>query len=231
MERYSFRFDFPELNLDVHKIGQLVDYDKGGNTEMIAEMIKEVLEESAGMCEIKAEYAVWPSVEVIKETESVVINNINFSVGKIVRPQLRKCDSIAVFLCTAGEKIGTHARRLIGDKDFLKGYLFDMAGSEIVEAAADIMQEAVRRYAESHGKHITNRYSPGYCGWHVSEQQKLFKLIPDNFCGIKLNESSLMEPIKSVSGFIGIGEHVKYNPYTCSICDQKDCIYRNHRSS
>ena len=78
----------------------------------------------------------------------------------------------------------------------------------------------------SGGKKITNRYSPGYCGWDVAEQHKLFQLIPDNFCGVRLNESSLMNPEKSVSGIIGIGENVKYNPYTCRICDMKDCIYR-----
>ena len=38
-----------------------------------------------------------------------------------------------------------------------------------------------------------------------------------------------MDPVKSVSGFIGIGEHVKYNPYTCRLCDMKDCIYRRRQ--
>jgi hypothetical protein len=33
--------------------------------------------------------------------------------------------------------------------------------------------------------------------------------------------------VKSASGLIGIGEHVKYNKHTCSYCDMKDCTYRN----
>jgi len=95
-----------------------------------------------------------------------------------------------------------------------------------VEAAADIMQDNLLKEMISADKKITNRYSPGYCGWDVAEQQKLFQLMPDNFCGVKLNDSSLMDPEKSVSGFIGIGENVRYNPYTCGLCDMKDCIYR-----
>jgi hypothetical protein len=79
------------------------------------------------------------------------------------------------------------------------------------------------------GMKITNRYSPGYCGWDVSEQHKLFRLIPDNFCGIRLTESALMDPVKSNSGIIGIGESVKMNPYTCSLCDLKECAYRKVR--
>ncbi|MCK7538940.1 MAG: hypothetical protein MZV63_52410 [Marinilabiliales bacterium] len=47
---------------------------------------------------------------------------------------------------------------------------------------------------------ITNRFSPGYCGWDVAEQHKLFSFFKDNFCGITLTESALMNPVKSVSG-------------------------------
>jgi hypothetical protein len=79
------------------------------------------------------------------------------------------------------------------------------------------------------GKKITNRYSPGYCGWDVTEQHKLFQLIPENYCGIKLTPSALMDPVKSISGIIGIGENVKNNPYTCRLCNQNDCVYRGIR--
>jgi hypothetical protein len=40
-----------------------------------------------------------------------------------------------------------------------------------------------------------------------------------------------MDPVKSTSGIIGIGENVEYNPYTCSYCGQKDCSYRKVRDS
>jgi cobalamin-dependent methionine synthase I len=145
--------------------------------------------------------------------------------------QLRKSDSVAVFLCTAGPEIGDHARQLINEKDFLKGYIFDIAGSEIVEAAADKMQEALRINLLAENIMITNRYSPGYCGWHVSEQHKLFTLVPGNYCNISLTDSSLMQPIKSVSGFIGLGGKVRFSPYTCNLCDMQNCIYRNHKNS
>ena len=110
--------------------------------------------------------------------------------------------------------------------DLLTGYVYDVIGSEVVEAAVDLMQDSLQKSMAAEGKKITNRYSPGYCGWDVAEQHKLFQLMPDNYCGIKLNDSALMNPEKSVSGFLGIGEHVRYNPYTCGLCDMKGCIYR-----
>jgi len=40
----------------------------------------------------------------------------------------------------------------------------------------------------------------------------------------------LMNPIKSVSGLIGIGRDVKYSPYQCNLCDSKNCIYHNRKT-
>jgi hypothetical protein len=72
---------------------------------------------------------------------------------------------------------------------------------------------------------ISDRFSPGYCDWNVSEQHKLFNLLPESFCGIHLSESSLMNPIKSVSGIIGIGENLKQLGYQCYWCNDPNCIY------
>ena len=102
----------------------------------------------------------------------------------------------------------------------------DAIASQTVELAIDKVQCHLENELMTFGLKTTNRYSPGYCGWHVSEQQKLFSLLPDSFCDITLTESSLMMPIKSVSGIIGIGPHVKKIDYTCRLCDLKDCVYR-----
>lgn len=230
MDKYTFSFRFSDLDISIPQIGKLIDYDKGENKELITGMIADVLKEAADICDIRAEYFICRDVKIVNDTGNLLVNGIEFNVGKIIRGQLRKSQSVAVFLCTAGPKIGEYARTLINEKDFLKGYIFDIAGSEIVEAAADKMQENLSLQMEADNRKITNRYSPGYCGWHVSEQQMLFSLIPDNYCGISLNQSSLMQPIKSVSGFIGIGDKVRFNPYTCNICDMQNCIYRNHKT-
>lgn len=37
----------------------------------------------------------------------------------------------------------------------------------------------------------------------------------------------MTNPIKTVSGIIGIGKNVEKQPNNCDICDAKNCIYRN----
>jgi cobalamin-dependent methionine synthase I len=123
------------------------------------------------------------------------------------------------------------SRNSMKSGDLLRGSVYDVIGSEVVEAAAAMMQEELRKEVAVCGMKITNRFSPGYCGWDVAEQHKLFSFFNDNFCGIILTESALMNPVKSVSGLIGIGEHVRYVPYQCHLCDDRNCIYRSRKST
>ncbi len=109
----------------------------------------------------------------------------------------------------------------------MRGYVYDVLGSVTVEAAVDKMQGELEIKMQEKELKITNRYSPGYCGWPVNDQFKLFSFFPDNYCGITLSSSALMAPIKSVSGVIGIGPKVKKHPYTCQLCDAQNCIYRD----
>jgi hypothetical protein len=48
-------------------------------------------------------------------------------------------------------------------------------------------------------------------------------------CGVTLTDSSLMLPIKSVSGVIGVGPDVKKMDYTCGLCSFADCFRRKKR--
>jgi len=110
--------------------------------------------------------------------------------------------------------------------DILSEFLADAIGSEIVEATVRYVTAKITDYADEKGYGTTKPYSPGYCQWHVREQQSLFSLLPEHPCGIRLNSSCLMHPIKSVSGIVGIGVDVKTAPYGCEICKLKTCYKR-----
>jgi hypothetical protein len=225
----TFRFSLNELNISVSQIEDVMGYKEGEDRTLVTDLIMEILKESEHISNIKSQYAIFRNVSFDNDSKSVIINKVGFQINKIVYGQIKKSDSVAIFLCTAGKEIGIRSRKAMEERDFLRGYIYDVVGSEIVEAAADIMQNELEKEVFQSGKKITNRYSPGYCSWNVSEQHKLFQMVPDNFCGIKLTESALMDPVKSISGFIGIGTNVKFNPYTCSLCDMKDCLYRKKR--
>ena len=158
--------------------------------------------------------------------EEIRILGVRFNSGKIIPKMLRNSQNYAFFLVTAGPELENLARSLMTEGDYLDGYIVDLLASELVDSAADQIQEQVRNLAEQRSMQITNRYSPGYCSWNVDEQQKLFSLFPEGCCGISLSESSLMNPVKSISGIIGLGAEVAFRDYTCEICSMIHCQFR-----
>jgi hypothetical protein len=226
MKNARLQYLFGDLGITVSRIESLLGYDENGERELVQQMIGEALREAGELCNIRAEYRIYDDLILNNSDKSLTINNIRFDIKEAAFSQLKKTESVAVFACTAGEGIGKRSRELMAEGDPLMGYIFDVTGSVVVDAAASLMQDRLATSLIISGKKITNRYYPGYCGWSVGEQHKLFKLLPDNFCGIRLTDSALMDPVKSGSGIIGIGEHVKYTRYTCSYCNRTDCAYR-----
>ena len=154
-----------------------------------------------------------------------------FDMGNIILRQLRDSEAYTLFICTAGERYEAYQQRLMEQGDMVRVFIADALGSVIAEKTADRMEEHLQESIDKLGWHHTNRFSPGYCGWHVSQQQRLFPLFDGHTCGVRLTDSSLMVPIKSVSGIIGLGKKVRRLDYTCGLCDFKLCYKRRLRSA
>jgi len=205
-------------------------YAPGTAPEPVTDLIEEVSAELMPLGDVRAEYIIFEQLKCNHGDKSIDIQGVVFDIKSIIFSQLTKAGGVALFICTAGAEVGLRSRRSMNEGDLLRGYVYDVIGSEVVEIAADKMQEELRLAIAGNGLKITNRFSPGYCGWDVAEQHKLFSFFPDNYCGITLTESALMNPVKSVSGLIGIGREVRYAPYQCHLCEDKNCIYRGKRS-
>jgi hypothetical protein len=204
-------------------------YETGTAPEPVSVLINEVTKELLPTSDIRAEYRVFKEISLSGGNRSLQVEGITFNIKPIIYRQIKEAEEVALFICTAGPVVGEMSRQSMKDGDLLRGYVYDVIGTEIVEAAADRMQEEMRKSMAALGIEITNRFSPGYCGWDVAEQHKLFSFFKDNFCGITLTESALMNPVKSVSGIIGIGRNVRYMPYQCKLCDDKNCLYRSRK--
>ena len=155
----------------------------------------------------------------------------SFEMGRIIERQLRDSEAYALFVCTAGLSFEQFQQQLKSEDDMVHFFIADALGSVIAEKCADRMEELLQENIDKLGWHHTNRFSPGYCGWHVSQQQLLFPLFEGNTCGVRLTDSSLMLPIKSVSGIIGLGPNVRHMDYSCGLCTFTQCYKRKLRNS
>lgn len=161
------------------------------------------------------------------DRHTLTVGENRFDIGRIISRQLRGSSAFAFFIATAGIEFEHWQESLKHDNDMVRVFIGDAIGSVIAEKTADRMEQSLQDAIASRGWHHTNRFSPGYCGWHVSQQQTLFPMFgEDGTCGVRLTPSSLMLPIKSVSGVIGLGENVRKLEYSCGLCDYKMCYKR-----
>jgi cobalamin-dependent methionine synthase I len=84
--------------------------------------------------------------------------------------------------------------------------MLDAVASTAAEMAADAVERNYLKRLRVENQEANStavlRYSPGYCGWHVSGQKKLFEFLQPAEIGITLLESFLMTPLKSISGVL-----------------------------
>ena len=162
--------------------------------------------------------------------DTLATGTATMQIGKIISRQLRGSSAFVFFVATAGMEFEELQEQLKDEGDMVSIFIADAMGSVIAEKTADCMERVLQDTLNPAGMKRTNRFSPGYCGWHVSQQHLLFSHFPTpQPCGITLSESSLMTPIKSVSGIIGIGATVRHLDYTCGLCDYKDCYKRRKK--
>jgi hypothetical protein len=228
---FMFRFSFNELTITRSKLETAMGYQPGTVPETVTEIIEEILSQAADHCNIQGGFVIKDPLRFNKHTCQLFVENTDFNLHEMVYKQLKAAEKIAVFACTAGPDISDWSKKLMAEGDLTTGYIIDVAGSEIVETAVDKLQWMLSEQMTAAGLKISNRFSPGYCRWNVSEQHKLFSLLPDHFCSIRLSGTALMHPIKSVSGIIGIGKDMHLNPYACNACNVKKCLYRDRKMS
>jgi hypothetical protein len=157
-----------------------------------------------------------------KVYEGVGRNDPETPVGGI----FERADHLALFTVTIGERPGEEIARLFDENDFALAAMLDSAASAAAENAAELAErrygEVLRgeRWGRSDGGVL--RYSPGYCGWHVSGQRKLFDHLGPEKIGVTLTNSFLMQPLKSVSGVI-IAAHRDVHKFAASYPFCREC--------
>lgn len=147
---------------------------------------------------------------------------------------VKKADALALFACTIGEPVSSKIQELFEKNDPATACMLDGIASERTETAIDLLAEAFlgslkeRGIADSGARVLP--YSPGYCGWHITGQRKLFSFLHPEQIGITLSRSYLMSPIKSVSGVLVAGKpevHDFENDFEfCFECDTQECRAR-----
>ncbi|MCJ7553288.1 MAG: hypothetical protein MUO34_05325, partial [Ignavibacteriaceae bacterium] len=153
---------------------------------------------------------------------------------KEIYPQ---ADHLELFAVTMGSGISERITELFNCSDFAIGSMLDSVASLAADKSVALLEKHVtKKLIEkkmTRNSSMVLSYSPGYCGWHISAQKKLFLYLHPEQIGISLNESYLMTPLKSVTGVLINGNkniHNFENSFSfCYNCKAQSCIERKER--
>ena len=158
--------------------------------------IKKILDE---LCNVANPVFVATRVKISDNKEGkVTFEGFSVESAALSRYFEGSCETF-IFIATLGIEVD----RLIAKKRALSlsdSFLYDAVASAVTEAVCDAAQKKIC------GSVITkNRFSPGYADCPLSVQKEIIKLLSaDKYAGVKLLDSLLMSPMKSVSAFIAI---------------------------
>ena len=168
-------------------------------------------------------------IAIVKECSKSDFTDIYFGEGENAAdsplPHIIKiAERLHLFVVTIGEHITEEINNYFNQNEFPIGSFIDSGASLTADNIVGILENRVASQS------TTFAYSPGYCGWHVSGQRKLFQFLKPEQIGITLNNSCLMTPLKSVSGVLVSGPsdiHIFNNNYSfCEECITYSCKIR-----
>jgi hypothetical protein len=142
-----------------------------------------------------------------------------------------KAEHLALFAVTLGQPTSAAVAQCFAGADFAVAYMLDAMASVAADTAADAVERRYGRTLRERGWATPGgavlRYSPGYCGWDITGQRRLFDYLRPERIGLTLTDSCLMQPLKSVSGVLIAGPRAIHRfPPTfdfCERCEERTC--------
>ena len=157
-----------------------------------------------------------------KGKDTVTIDGVKFS-SSVLRKNLEKVERVFPFIATCGHELDTIS---LPEGDFLAQFWLDTIKAGALILSIQYLNKYLdRRFALSK----TSTMSPGSGDvdvWRIEQQKPLFSIFGDveKLIGVKLTDSFLMIPNKTVSG-IKFPTEVDFR--TCQLCHREICQNRS----
>jgi hypothetical protein len=179
-----------------------------------------------------------------RETGALELKDGKLRIGGYEFSSRRLCDSFAeaaahsaiVVAVSAGKECEETARQLWLDSKPDEYFFLEIFGSAVVEHLIALASGRICGWADQQQMAVLPHFSPGYSGWDIAEQVKLWNLISqDNrhkFPGeLDVLDSGMLRPKKSLLAVFGVTRDVeKARRFSrlipCENCSLPGCQYR-----
>ena len=207
--------DIP-FELDIDSLLSCLHIDKESED---AKDIQDLVETVAPIAKPKAVYKV--SYIQSKDYDTVKIGGVIFS-SRVLRVNLDKVERVFSYIATCGRELD---EIISPSDDFIRQFWLDTIKGMVLETGVKYLKGYLKR---KYALGDTSSMAPGAGGqdlWPIEQQKQLFSLFGnvEDLIGVKLTDSFLMIPNKSVSGLCFPTE-IRFE--SCQLCARRICAGR-----
>lgn len=194
--------------------------------EAVLSLIDESIKECEGLIDFKYVYKRLP-IEV--KDDSIEFSFATYKSESLAQT-LNGCEECFLICATIGPGIDRLIRKY-GTIQPSKSLILQAIGTERIEAYLDKLGREWADELAVQGKVIKSRFSPGYGDLDIEMQKDIFLVLDTDKIGVKLSDSLLMSPSKSVTALIGIQDIFKglnLSEECLEACEKckKECSFR-----
>lgn len=211
-------------DIDRREVLRYLGYGRTKADSVVSGMVEESIKELFGEARPRHIYREYP---LALEADNRINGGCFFVTSRNLSRNLRDCARIIVFAAT----LGTGADYLIEKYNRLqmsRAVIMQAASTAMIEEYCDQVCRKLKEDYEARGLFLRPRFSPGYGDFPLDCQERLLdSLEAGKRIGIKLTDSLLMMPSKSVTAVMGAGSRpCGCDVRGCEVCGKSNCLYR-----
>lgn len=170
-------------------------------------LVSEILNEAHRLARVEA---VCKTVPVLNATNrKIVLEDGQTLTSGLLARLAGPARSMALIICTLGHAIDLRVEEYNRMGLAARSYFLDVAGTCIIEAACRRLVDKVKKQVETLGLKTTIPLGPGHSYWKkLSDQKIIYNLTNPSEIGVRMLDSGIMLPKKSMSMVIGIGREL-----------------------
>jgi len=201
----------------------------GETSEIIFQITREEIEQSYCLFEPKGIYSKVMIKNISSEGRINLENGLCLEINNSMLNLLKGTSYLAFGLSTIGNHLEEKVAELFAQNEYPKAIALDAVGTVASKFLSNYIKSLICQEAKEQNFQTTKHFIPGTTEWDISQQKNIFEIIPADKIGVKLTESCMMVPKKSLSWAIGIGKEIiitsKGND-SCKICLAENCQFR-----
>jgi len=224
----NYKVDIPvaDINTDLDEIARYFGGSRYKASDELREKMARMLEDADDMVTPAMIYSIHKVDRI--DPEGIFFLNHDFSIHTPKPDVDLNTKYIAACICTLGNQLEVTCKDISDNGDMYNSMMLDSIGVSLLDNLAETCQSFLNERATEMGLFGSCRIGPGYMNMPIQVQEQLFQLVDSSAVDVKLNNSLVMNPVKSLSFFVKFTTEQDHegSASKCKRCGLKNCQFR-----